>query len=215
MADMNQLGATVSSQFRGLSGRHPGQWPLLPRLLCAIGVFVAILVAGWFVIYSDQLDQLDAGQQAEVKLREEFKTKVGQANSLEALKEQKAQVAEYVQTLEKALPSKSEMDKLLDDITHAGTGHNLQFDLFRPDTPVVRDYYAEQPISIRVSGAYHDLALFSSDIANLTRIVTLNNLSVGAAKDGTLTLETVAKTFRYLDPDEVQAQKGGKGGKKK
>jgi type IV pilus assembly protein PilO len=214
MADMNQMAATVASQFRGLNGRHPGQWPLLPRLLCAIGVFVVILVGGWFVFYSDQLDQLDAGQQAEVKLRDEYKSKVGQANNLEALIEQKAQVGEYVLTLEKALPNKSEMDQLLDDITHAGTGHNLQFELFRPETPVVKDYYAEQPISIKLIGGYHDLALFSSDIANLARIVTLNNLAVAAGKDGTLTLDTVAKTFRYLDPDEVQQQKG-KGGKKK
>ena len=214
MADINQLTATIASQFRGLNGRHPGQWPLLPRLLCAVGVFVAILVVGWFAFYSDQLDQLDAGHDSEAKLRDEFKSKVGQANNLDALKEQKAQVAEYVQTLEKALPSKSEMDKLLDDITHAGTGHNLQFDLFRPETPVVRDYYAEQPITIKVSGSYHDIALFSSDVANLARIVTLNNLSVTSVKDGNLTLDTVAKTFRYLDTDEVQAQKG-KGGKKK
>ncbi|HEX7643629.1 MAG TPA: type 4a pilus biogenesis protein PilO [Burkholderiaceae bacterium] len=214
MADMNQMAATVASQFRGLNGRHPGQWPLLPRLLCAIGVFVAILVVGWFVFYSDQLDQLDAGQQAEVKLRDEYKSKVAQANSLEALKQQKAQVEEYVRTLEKALPNKSEMDRLLDDITHAGTGHNLNFELFKPETPVVKDYYAEQPIAIKVVGSYHDIAMFSSDIANLARIVTLNNLSVSSNKDGILTLDTVAKTFRYLDPDEVQTQKG-KGGKKK
>ncbi|HEX8956815.1 MAG TPA: type 4a pilus biogenesis protein PilO [Burkholderiaceae bacterium] len=211
---MNQIAATVASQFRGLNGRHPGQWPLLPRLLCAIGVFVAILAVGWFVFYSDQLDQLDAGQQAEVKLRDEYKSKVAQANSLEALKQQKAQVEEYVRTLEKALPNKSEMDRLLDDITHAGTGHNLNFELFKPETPVVKDYYAEQPIAIKVVGSYHDIAMFSSDIANLARIVTLNNLSVSSNKDGNLTLDTVAKTFRYLDPDEVQTQKG-KGGKKK
>lgn len=215
MADMNQMAATVASQFRNLNGRHPGQWPILPRLLCAIGVFVAILAVGWFVFYSDQLDQFDAGQQAEVKLRDEYKTKVGQANNLDALKEQKAQVSEYVLTLEKALPNKSEMDKLLDDITHAGTGHNLTIDVFKPETPVVKDYYAEQPITIKVVGTYHDLALFSSDIANLARIVTLNNLAVASNKDGNLTLDTVAKTFRYLDPDEVQTQKGGKGGKKK
>jgi type IV pilus assembly protein PilO len=214
MADMNQMGATIASQFRSLSGRHPGQWPLLPRLLCAVGVFVAVLAVGWFTFYDSQLDEYDAGQQTEVKLRDEFKSKVGQANNLDALKEQKAQVSEYVQTLEKALPNKSEMDQLLDDITHAGTGHNLQFELFRPETPVVKDYYAEQPITIKVVGSYHDIAQFSSDIANLARIVTLNNLAVATNKDGTLTLDTVAKTFRYLDPDEVQAQKG-KGGKKK
>ena len=214
MADMNQLAATAASQFRGLNGRHPGQWPLLPRLMCAVGVFVALLVAGWFVLYSDQIDELNAGEESEVKLRDEFKSKVGQANNLEALKEQKAQVGEYVQTLEKALPNKAEMAQLLEDISHAGTGHNLTMETFKPETPVPKDYYAEQPITIKIVGSYHDLAQFSSDIANLARIVTLNNLSVSGNRDGSLTLDTVAKTFRYLDPDEVQQQKG-KGGKKK
>jgi len=186
MADMKDLGATIASQFRGLNGRHPGQWPLIPRLFCAVVVFVAVIAAEWFFYSDGQMDELDAGQQAEVKLREEFKSKVGQANNLDALREQKVQVGEYVQTLEKALPSKSEMDALLSDITHAGLGRGLQFEYF------------------------------TSDIANLPRIVTLNNLTVNSGKDGNLTLDTVAKTFRYLDPDEVAQQRGGaKGGKKK
>lgn len=214
MADMNQMMATAGSQFRGLNGRHPGQWPLLPRLLCALGVFVAVLAVGWFAFYDGQLDQLNAGEETEAKLRDEYKTKVVQANNLDALKEQKAQVAEYVQTLEKALPSKAEMAQLLEDITHAGTGHNLTMETFKPENPVQKDYYAEQPITIKVVGSYHDIAQFSSDIANLARIVTLNNLSVTTNRDGVLTLDTVAKTFRYLDSDEVQQQKG-KGGKKK
>ncbi len=216
MADMKDFGATVASQFRGLNGRHPGQWPLIPRLFCAVFVFIAVITAEWFGYSDSQMDELDAGQQAEVKLREEFKSKVGQANNLDALREQKAQVGEYVQTLEKALPSKSEMDALLADITHAGLGRSLQFEYFKPGQPVVKDYYAEQPIDIRVTGNYHDIGQFSSDIANLPRIVTLNNLAVVSAKDGNLTLDTIAKTFRYLDPDEVAQQRGGpKGGKKK
>jgi len=216
MADMKNVGAAVAAQFRGLNGRHPGQWPVIPRVLCGIAIFAAVIATEWFAYSDGQLDELDAGQQIEVKLREEYKSKVGQANNLEALLEQKAQVAEYVQTLEKALPSKSEMDALLDDITHAGLGRGLQIELFKPNTPVVKDYYAEQPIDIKVTGSYHDIGQFSSDIANLPRIVTLNNLAVSAGKDGAMTLDTVAKTFRYLDPEEVQQQKGGpKGGKKK
>jgi type IV pilus assembly protein PilO len=215
MADMKNLGANIASQFRGLNGRHPGQWPLIPRVMCGVLVFAAVIAAEWFTYSDGQIDELDAGQQAEVKLRDEFKSKVGQANNLDALRQQKAQVGEYVQTLEKALPSKSEMDALLSDITHAGLGRGLQFDLFKPDAPVVKDYYAEQPISIKVNGNYHDIGQFSSDIANLPRIVTLNNLAVTAGKDGSLSLETIAKTFRYLDPDEVQAQRGGAKGKKK
>lgn len=215
MADMNNAGSTISSQFRGLNGRHPGQWPIIPQILCAVGVFLAVMVAGWFIGFDGQLDELDAGQQTEVKLREEYKQKVGQANNLEALREQKAQVSEYVQTLEKALPSKSEMESLLHDITQAGIGHGLQFDSFTPGQAVAKDYYAEQPIEIKVNGSYHDIGLFSSEIANLPRIVTLNNLSVNS-KDGTLNLSTTAKTFRYLDSEEVASQRGpAKGAKKK
>lgn len=213
MADLKQIGTTVAAQFRGLNGRHPGQWPLVPRLLCAIGVFVVVLGLAYYFYWSTQLDELDAGQQEEVKLREAYKEKIHKAINLDALIKQKAQVEEYVSTLEKALPSKAEMDALLSDINHAGLGRGLQFELFRPDQPVVKDYYAEQPIHIIVTGSYHDIGAFSGDIANLPRIVTLNNL-VLTSKDGTLTLDAVAKTFRYLDPKEVSAQKKAKGGKK-
>lgn len=213
MADMKEISANIASQFRGLNGRHPGQWPLIPRLMCGLAVFVAVIAIEWFALSDGQTDELDAGRQTEEKLRGDYKSKVAQANNLDGLKQQKVQVGEYVLTLEKALPSKSEMAQLLDDISHAGTGHNLTLDVFKPGNPLVKDYYAEQPIDIKVIGSYHDLAQFSSDIANLTRIVTLNNLSVTSGKDGVLTLDTVAKTFRYLDQDELQAKKG-KGGKK-
>ncbi len=160
------------------------------------------------------MDELDAGAQQEVKLRGEYKTKIQQANNLDALKKQKAQIGEYVATLEKALPSKAEMDALLSDITHAGLGRGLQFLLFKPGQVIVKDYYAEQPIDIKVTGNYSDVGEFSSDIANLPRIVTLNNLALNS-KDGTLTLDAVAKTFRYLDSNEVAAQrKSAVGGKK-
>ena len=159
------------------------------------------------------MDELDAGQQEEVKLRDTYKEKIHKAINLDALIKQKAQVEEYVSTLEKALPNKAEMDALLSDINHAGLGRGLQFELFRPEQPVVKDYYAEQPIDIKVSGSYHDIGAFSSDIANLPRIVTLNNLAL-TSKDGTLTLDALAKTFRYLDSKEVSDQKKAKGAKK-
>lgn len=214
MADLKNIGAVVAAQFRGLNGRHPGQWPLVPRLLCGVGVFVVVLVAAWFLWWSGQLDELDLGAQQEVKLRDEYKTKIQQANNLDALKKQKAQIGEYVATLEKALPSKAEMDALLSDITQAGLGRGLQFLLFKPGQVIVKDYYAEQPIDIKVTGNYSDVGDFSSDIANLPRIVTLNNLAL-SSKDGTLTLDAVAKTFRYLDPNEVAAQRKTAGGGKK
>ena len=132
--------------------------------------------------------------------------KLTKAVNLEALKKQREQVLQYVTQLEKQLPSKAEMDALLSDINQAGLGRSLQFDLFRPGQVAVKDYYAELPIAIKVTGRYHDIGAFASDIANLSRIVTLNNLSVVPVKDNTLAMEATAKTFRYLDKDEVAAQ---------
>ena len=158
------------------------------------------------------MEELTLGEQEEVTLKEAYKGKVQQAINLEGLRKQKAQVGEYVASLEKQLPSKAEMDALLSDINQAGLGRGLQFELFKPGQVVVKDYYAELPIDIKVTGNYHDVGAFSSDIANLPRIVTLNNMNLVAVKDGVLTLDAVAKTFRYLDKDEVSAQR--KGGKK-
>ncbi len=215
MADMKNVGASLSAQFQGLSGRHPGQWPLAPRLLCGVGVVAAVLAVGWFAYIDGQLDELAAGQAEELKLKEDYKTKIQQSINLEGLRKQKAQVGEYVATLEKQLPSKAEMDALLSDINQAGLGRGLQFELFKPGQVVVRDYYAELPIDIKVVGNYHDVGAFSSDIANLPRIVTLNNMNLVAGKDGVLTLDAVAKTFRYLDAEEVAAQRKAAADKKK
>lgn len=207
MTDLNNLGASLSAQFRGLNGRHPGQWPIVPRVLSGVGVFLLVLVVGWFLYWSDQKDELNAGEQQEVQLKEQYKSKVQQAINLEALQKQKLQVADYVATLEKQLPSKAEMDALLSDINQAGLGRGLQFELFKPGQVVVKNYYAELPINIKVTGNYHDVGSFASDIANLPRIVTLNNMSLATGKDGTLSLDAIAKTFRYLDKDEVVAQR--------
>lgn len=214
MADLKNIGDSIGAQFRGLNGRHPGQWPLVPRLACGLGVFLVVLGLGWYFYWDSQLEELSRGEQEEQKLREEYKTKVAQAVSLDALRKQKEQVGEYVATLEKQLPSKAEMDALLSDINQAGLGRGLQFELFKPGQVVVKDYYAELPITIRVSGNYHDIGAFTSDIANLPRIVTLNNLSLAAGKDNSLALDAIAKTFRYLDADEINAQRKAAGGKK-
>ena len=218
MADLKNIGESLTAQFRGLDGRHPGQWPIAPRLLCGVGVLAAAIGLGWYFYWSDQLDELDRGAQDELKLKDEYKIKIQQAVNLDALRKQKEQVGQYVATLEKQLPSKAEMDALLSDINQAGLGRGLQFELFKPGQVVVRDYYAELPIDIKISGNYHDVGSFTSDIANLPRIVTLNNLNLVAGKDGALTLDAVAKTFRYLDKDEVVAQRSAtkdkKGGKK-
>lgn len=215
MADLKKMTESVAAQFRGLNGRHPGQWPLIPRMLCATGTLIGVVLLGWFLYLSGQQEQLDLGVQEEARLREAYKVKVQQAINLNGLRKQKEQVGEYVATLEKQLPSKAEMDALLSDINQAGIGRGLQFELFKPGQVVVKDYYAELPINIKVVGNYHDVGAFTSDIANLPRIVTLNNMSLAAGKDGTLTLEAVAKTFRYLDKEELDAQRKAAADKKK
>jgi type IV pilus assembly protein PilO len=215
MADLKNMSASLSAQFEGLSGRHPGLWPIAPRVLCGIGVVAVVLGIGWFAYIDGQLDELAAGKAEELKLKEDYKSKIQQSINLEGLRKQKLQVGEYVATLEKQLPSKAEMDALLSDINQAGLGRGLQFELFKPGQVIARDYYAELPIDIKVTGNYHDVGAFSSDIANLPRIVTLNNMNLVTGKDGTLTLDAVAKTFRYLDADEIAAQRKAAAEKKK
>ena len=209
--DFAELQAKVFGQFQGLDPKDPSVWPTIPRyalfLVTAIGV-VAVL---WFVWLTSSLEILEQEQATEEKLRADYKSKLTKAVNLDVLKKQREQVQQYVTQLEKQLPSKSEMDALLSDINQAGLGRSLQFDLFRPGQVAVKEYYAELPISIKVNGKYHDIGSFASDVANLSRIVTLNNLSIAPKPDGTLVMDATAKTFRYLDSDEVAAQRKATG----
>ena len=213
--NLKEIGASLSAQFQGLAGRHPGLWPLAPRVLCAIGVMAGVIGLGYFGYWSTQFEDQDRLAQDELRLRDEYKIKMAQAINLDALQVQRVQVDQYVERLQKQLPSKAEMAALLSDINQAGLGRGLQFDLFRPGQVVVRDYYAEQAIDIRVNGSYHDIGAFAADMANLQRIVTLNNMALTAGKDGVLTLDAVAKTFRYLDPEEASAQRKARADKAK
>ena len=212
--DLKQSFADLGSQFEGLQGRHPGLWPLAPRLLCAAGVMAAVLGLGYFFYWSGQFEEQDALAAQELKLRDDYKLKMAQAINLDALEAQQQQVNRYVERLEKQLPSKAEMAALLSDINQAGIGRGLQFELFKPGQVVVKDYYAELPIDIKVTGHYHDIGEFAADMAKMPRIVTLNNLALTAGKDGTLSLDAVAKTFRYLDQDELDAQAKARKAKK-
>jgi type IV pilus assembly protein PilO len=206
--NFSALQEKLLGQFRGLDPKDPANWPELPRYALFVATALSVLVGLWFAWLSTSEDELGAAQSQEVKLREEYKVKLGKAVNLEALKKQREQVLQYVTQLEKQLPSKAEMDALLSDINQAGLGRSLQFDLFRPGLVAVKDYYAELPIALRVSGRYHDIGAFASDIANLSRIVTLNNLTITPVKEeGMLTMDATAKTFRYLDIDEVNAQR--------
>jgi len=205
--DVSSFFGDAVSQFRGLNPNEPGQWPSLPKAMAWIATAVAVLVVGWFVVISSASDDLQRERDREPVLKSDYRNKLGQAVNLSELRKQKLQVQEYVTQLEKQLPGKAEMDALLSDINQAGIGRGLQFELFRPGQTNLKDYYAELPIAVKVSGRYHDLGAFTGDIANLPRIVTLNNLSLQTARDGALTLDATAKTFRYLDEEEVANQR--------
>jgi type IV pilus assembly protein PilO len=176
-----------------------------------------MVVAGWFVVLSDEHNNLEAERAKEPMLKADYRSKLAQAVNLPELRKQKLQVEEYVTQLEKQLPGKAEMDALLSDINQAGLGRGLQFELFRPGQVVVKDYYAELPIAIRVTGRYHDIGAFTADIANLSRIVTLHNLAITTTKDpsGVLAMDATARTYRYLDPTEVEAMRRAAAAKKK
>jgi type IV pilus assembly protein PilO len=197
----------IVSQFQGLSLENVGSWPLAPRLAVWVFLIAACAALGWFLVWTKQVDQLDGLRVEEKGLKDQYRNKLQQAINLEELRKQKEQVSQYVLTLEKQLPSKAEMDALLSDINQAGIGRGLQFELFKPGQTNLKDFYAELPINVKLSGRYHDLGAFTSDIANLPRIVTLNNVSLQAGKDGALTMDAIAKTFRYLDEEEVAAQR--------
>jgi type IV pilus assembly protein PilO len=214
--EISALQEKVISQFRGLDPKDPSLWPLVPRYVLLASVALLVVVAIWFVGLDSSQAELAAEQAKETQFREEYKTKLAKAVNLDVLKKQREQVLQYVTQLEKQLPSKAEMDALLSDINQAGLGRSLQFELFRPGQVAVKDYYAELPISVRVTGRYHDIGSFASDIANLSRIVTLNNMVILPVRDGALGMDATAKTFRYLDADEISAQRkaASKGAKK-
>ena len=205
--DFVSLQSRIKSQFVGLDQNDPASWPAIPKYLLCAFVTVAVVVGLWFAWLSDSDEELIAEKAKEVQLRQDYDKKLAQAVNLEALKKQREQVQQYVTQLEKQLPSKAEMDALLSDINQAGLGRSLQFELFRPGQIVIKDYYAELPITVRVTGQYHDMGAFASDIANLSRIVTLNNISITPVKDGNLVMDATAKTFRYLDNEEVALQR--------
>jgi type IV pilus assembly protein PilO len=208
--DVSSFFDNAVSQFRGLNPNEPGQWPSLPKALSWGAAIAAVFIVGWFVVLQSANDDLQRERDREPTLKADYRSKLGQAVNLSELRKQKLQVQEYVTQLEKQLPGKAEMDALLSDINQAGLGRGLQFELFRPGQVEVKDYYAELPIAIRVTGRYHDFGAFAADVANLSRIVTLQNLYIGqVARDssGNLAMEATARTYRYLDKKEVDDQK--------
>jgi len=209
--DFAALQEKIQRQFRNLDPNDPSVWPALPKALLYIVVAIAVAALLWFVVLKDYEAELDGERATEVTLREDYSKKMVKAVSLDGLKKQREQVQQYVTQLEKQLPSKAEMAALLSDINQAGLGRSLQFEVFRPGAMVTKEYYAELPIALKVTGRYHDIGAFASDIAFLSRIVTLNNLSIAPGAGGkdtdVLSMEATARTFRYLDADEVKAQR--------
>lgn len=196
----------LRAQFMGLHG-HPALWPALPRSLCAIAACLLVVITGGWFIWQPQYEELDHGRTMELQLRSDFSQKVAQAQHLDRLRAQKAAVEAEVAMLGKQLPTQAEMDALLAEISRAGVARGLQFELFKPAPLRFDEHYAELPIEIRLSGGFHALAGFVSDVANMPRIVTIDGLSFAQQRDSALTFACVAHAFRYLDPSEAEAHR--------
>jgi type IV pilus assembly protein PilO len=205
-------------EIKRTNWQDPGTWHAAPKLLVLLGILVAIPVIGFFADTQGQIDELERGQADETKLKEDYLRKKQQAVNLDLHRQQLREIDTQFGALLRQLPNRSQMDALLVDINQAGLGRGLQFELFRPASgEITRDFYAELPITVKVTGTYHDMGAFASDVGQLSRIVTLNDVSIQTGRDGVLTMDATARTFRYLDDEEVSAQRkqaSKKGGKR-
>lgn len=205
----------IADDFKYMNPNDPGAWPVIPKFTVLLGLFVALLAAGWWFVWNDQLAELEAKEQEQETLKQQYLAKKRQAINLDLYTQQLAEIDRSFGALLKQLPNRSEIEALLIEVNQAGLGRGLQFELFRPAQEQLRDFYAELPIAVKINGGYHDFGAFASDIAKLPRIVTLNNISIAPGKDGVLSLDATTKTFRYLDEEELAKQKKpAQGGKK-
>lgn len=201
---------SFADSFRNLNPKDVGAWPLAPRVVALLSLFAVILFVGWWFVWDERLATLGSRQQDELKLKDEYVAKKKQAVNLDLYVQQLSEIDRSFGALLKQLPNKAEVEALLVEINQSGMGRGLQFELFKPGQEAVKDFYAELPINVRLTGNYHDFGAFAGDISKLSRIVTLNNISIAAnaqAKDGTLSMDAVTKTFRYLDEDELAAKR--------
>ena len=205
----------IADDFRFLNPNDPGAWPPIPKMAALAGILLALVIAGWWFLWSDQLVELETKQKEEETLKLQYLDKKKQAVNLDLYIEQLAEIDRSFGALLKQLPNKSEIEALLIEVNQAGLGRGLQFDLFRPGAEQIKDFYAELPIAVKINGGYHDFGAFAADIAKLPRIVTLNNIAIVPGKDGALALDATTKTFRYLDEEEVAKQKKAAQGAKK
>ena len=210
--DFNQ----IADDFKHTNWKDPGTWTFAPKILVLIAILILIPVAGYFGVWQGQIEELEKGKQQEDTLKKDYLAKKTQAVNLDLHKQQLREIDTQFGALLKQLPNKSQMDALLVDINQAGLSRGLQFELFKPAaSEAVREFYSELPIQVKVVGTYHDMGAFAADVGQLPRIVTLNNVSIDAGKDGNLTMDVTARTFRYLDEDEVAAQRKAAAGAKK
>lgn len=207
----------LAEDFKDLDPKDIGAWPLAPRIAVLFVFFIGLLVAGWFLFWSSQFDDLDAKRAQESKLKDDFLSKKRQAANLDEYRKQLAEIDRSFGALLRQLPNKSEMESLLIDINQAGLGRGLQFELFKPGSETIKDFYAQLPITVTVTGGYHDLGAFAGDVAKLARIVNLGELNVETVPGGQLKMNAVATTYRYLDENEIaqaKQQKAKAGGAK-
>lgn len=204
----------LADDFKGLDPNDPGAWPLAPRVAVFVALFLATVAAAWWFDWSDQQALLEQRQTEEQQLRQDWLTKKRMAVNLDEHKRQLAEIDREFGALLRQLPSRAEIDSLLADINQAGLGRGLKFDLFKPGAEVVKEFYAEVPIAIQVTGSYHDLGAFASDVARMPRIVTLDDIAVDGDKSGELKLVARATTYRFLDEDELAQQRHAKADEK-
>jgi len=206
----------IADDFKRTNWKDPGTWTFAPKLLVLVAILVAIPVAGHFLVWLDQMEELEKGLAQEQTLKKDYLAKKTQAINLDLHKQQLREIDTQFGALLKQLPNKAQMDALLVDINQAGLSRGLQFELFRPaPSEAAREFYSERPISLKVMGTYHDMGGFAADVGQLPRIVTLSDVAIEAGKDGNLTMDVTARTFRYLDEEELAAQRKSAAASKK
>ncbi len=211
---MNALNKWLED-LKQLDPKNPGNWPWLFKIGAFLLIFLGIFVAAWFLVFDAQQTELAKDEKKETDLKSTFLEKKKLAVNLEAYQQQRADIEQSFGALLKQLPTKSEIEALIIDINTAGLGRGLQFELFKPaQNEVFTEFYAEKPVDLKVTGNYHDLGAFASDVSKLPRIVLLNDLKIDNVKDGLLSMEAKAKTYRYLDPEEIASQRKSTAGAK-
>ncbi len=204
--------------FRNIDLNNVGNLPVPVKLVLLVVIFVVLVFLGYWLLWSDQIEEWDQAVAKEQELRDTFLIKKSQAVKIDAYRQQMVDIEKTFGALLKQLPDKSQMDGLLTDINQAGLGRGLEFELFKPGAEVIADFYAEMPIQVKVKGTYHDIGAFATDVSKLSRIVTLNNLNIMPmnkdTKDGLLSMEAVAQTYRYLDASEVASRNAQKNASK-